>query len=350
VADVLEHLLVSRSLLDGVAAATSIRDREDLDCAIADLLLQFLGARSVSIFRLFDEDPVKRLVRRVELVADAGGRSLTAAEETTTVRSLSCPSVWQAPAWQVCSARNHSAQCIDPDDQWITLFPICGEREVSGILAIESAASLLTRETKLVHGILRIAQNHLALLDYGELDTLTGLFNRKTFESKFEKLRQRLSCADEAAARESSWLALMDIDRFKAINDSYGHLFGDEVLLLISQEIKRCCRGADQLFRFGGEEFLVVLDQASDAGALIALERLRGAIETRRFPQVGRITVSLGYTRIDRGDIASRCVERADAALYYAKAHGRNNVQSFESLCAAGELNHECASGDVELF
>ncbi len=93
----------------------------------------------------------------------------------------------------------------------------------------------------------------------------------------------------------------------------------------------------------------MILTEASDTGAQIALERLRATIEAHSFPQVGRVTVSLGFTRIDKADTPSNSVERADAALYYAKAHGRNNLQNFEALVAAGELTVKRASDNVEL-
>ncbi|MGA8708933.1 MAG: GGDEF domain-containing protein [Steroidobacteraceae bacterium] len=252
---------------------------------------------------------------------------------------------------QKCINDNRVIQCDGPGDRLLTLIPIRGEREVAGVLIVDAKEGLPPRDAELVHGILQIAKNHLALLDYGERDTLTGLLNRKTFESRFEKQRRQIAVLEQNGnASESSWLALIDIDRFKSINDTYGHLFGDEVLLLISQHMKRCFRGADHLFRFGGEEFLVILDQASDTGAQIALERLRATIEAHSFPQVGRVTVSLGFTRIDKADTPSNSVERADAALYYAKAHGRNNLQNFEALVAAGELTVKRASDNVELF
>ena len=233
----------------------------------------------------------------------------------------------------------------------MTLFPITRERDSDGILVIDADEALPVRDAKLVRGILRILRNHLSLLDYGELDTLTGLLNRKTFESHFEKLRELIATsADKAALRESSWLALLDIDRFKSINDGHGHLVGDEILLLLSQIMKRSFRGADQLFRFGGEEFLVVLDHASDSGALVAIERLRACVEEHAFPQVGRVTMSAGYTRILPSDCSTTCVERADAALYYAKAHGRNNVRNYETLATSGELANRPKSGAVDLF
>jgi diguanylate cyclase (GGDEF)-like protein len=152
------------------------------------------------------------------------------------------------------------------------------------------------------------------------------------------------------AADEPSWLALVDIDRFKAINDGYGHLFGDEVLLLVSRLMQRTFRGADYLFRFGGEEFVIMLEHASQEGARIALERLRQAVELYEFPQVGRVTISIGNTQITEQDVPTTCIQRADAALYYAKEHGRNCVWNFEHLVSIGELVAPALSADVELF
>jgi diguanylate cyclase (GGDEF)-like protein len=127
-------------------------------------------------------------------------------------------------------------------------------------------------------------------------------------------------------------------------------LFGDEVLLLVSQLMKKCFRGTDQLFRFGGEEFVIVLDHATTEGVEVAFDRLREAIATFDFPQVGRVTISLGFSQIYPTDSPSTCVERADAALYYAKHHRRNNIRSYETLVAAGELSAKDGGENVELF
>jgi diguanylate cyclase (GGDEF)-like protein len=331
----------SAQLINSVAAATSIRDRDSLDESIARLLFQFVGAHSVALFRLVEDGQVKRLVRRAAVARSSSQPTDLAAVE------VSVP----MPLWQECLDRNDIVQCPGPETRIMTLFPITRERDSDGILVIDADEALPVRDAELVRGILRILRNHLSLLDYGELDTLTGLLNRKTFESHFEKLRELIATsADNAALREPSWLALLDIDRFKSINDGHGHLVGDEILLLVSQIMKRSFRGADQLFRFGGEEFLVILDQASDAGALIAIERLRACVEEHAFPQVGRVTMSAGYTRILPSDCSTTCVERADAALYYAKAHGRNNVRNYETLMTSGELANRPKGGAVDLF
>ena len=120
---------------------------------------------------------------------------------------------------------------------------------------------------------------------------------------------------------------------------------------MISQIMTRALRLEDQLFRFGGEEFVIVLEDVTDVGAHIAYERVRSSIEAYTFPQIGRVTVSLGYTRIQPQDVPETCIERADAALYYAKRNGRNNTREYEGLVASKHLVAPQASpGEVELF
>ncbi|HEV7444623.1 MAG TPA: GGDEF domain-containing protein [Steroidobacteraceae bacterium] len=348
---------MSHDLLNSVAATTTHRDRDELDRSIARLLLRFLELHSVTVLRLSDEGEIKRIVR-------CAGSEAAEVEPVYAAGMSTLPALADFPAWQECALRNEVVQCNGADGRLLTVFPIHGSRESAtythapqGLLVVEAVSPLAQRETDLVQGILGILRNHLALLDYGELDSLTGLLNRKTFESHFDKLRQRLvsgtipdAVTGSTAQGEPSWLALIDIDHFKLINDGYGHLFGDEVLLLVSQLMKRSFRGADQLFRFGGEEFVVLLEQASEPGAQIVLERLRTTIGEYEFPQVGHVTISVGYTRIDSRDVSTTCVERADAALYYAKSHGRDNVQNCEALTAAGAIAAKLNDGDVELF
>jgi diguanylate cyclase (GGDEF)-like protein len=335
------------SLIASVADTTSHRDRDTLNHAVASLLVDFLDAESATIYRLVDDAGVARLAPRVAITRGHREQQTHADDDPSTFRALS-----DMPAWDECVRRHELAQYIQPDGNTCAVLPIESERDVIGLLVVESKSRLQARELELVGAILRILKNQLALLDYGERDTLTGMLNRKTFEATFEKLRQRLRATDsEVSAAEPSWIGLADIDKFKVINDSHGHLFGDEVLLLIAQLMTKCFRGADQLFRFGGEEFVIVLDHASAAGAQVAFDRLRATVEAYEFPQIGRVTISLGYSQITRQDGPTSCVERADSALYYAKNHGRNNVRNFETLVAEGELVARSeAEDDTELF
>jgi len=341
-------------LLNSVAATTTHRDRDELDRAVARLLMEFLDTYSITLLRLVADGPIKRLQHRVRMCRDDGELGPTSVSDVENL-----PALTEFPACHECALRGEVVTSHAAQDRYMTVFPVSGEREIVGVLIIETSVALPSREADLVLGILGILRNHLALLDYGELDTLTGLLNRKTFEGYFDKLhRRRLEATPDAlqnplqvaSVPEASWLALIDIDHFKSINDSYGHLFGDEVLLLVSRLMKQSFRATDQLFRFGGEEFIVVLEHATEPGARIAFERLRARIEAYSFPQVGRVTISVGYTRVNPQDIPPLCVERADAALYYAKTHGRNNVRNSEELIASGEISAKVHKGDVELF
>lgn len=341
------QFMTTALLVNRVAETTARRDRDELDVAMTRLLLQFLDAQSVALFRLFDDGNIKRIRPRAAATHRQDETEVDVVNGCTALPALS-----DRPKWHECVTKNELVQVAEADGRLMTLFPIFGEREVVGVLAIRTAAALSVRDAELVQGILKILQNHLALLEYGERDTLTSLLNRKTFESHFHKLHKRLPRTEEknSNTQESSWLALIDIDKFKSINDNFGHLFGDEVLLLSSQLMQRNFRGADQLFRFGGEEFLVVLDEASSAGAHVALERLRATIAAYDYPQVGRVTVSIGYTQVTANDISTTCVERADAALYHVKSHGRNGIGNYETLVSAGALAPKSDESDIVLF
>lgn len=333
-------------ILNSIAETTTHRDRDGVHCAIVQLLLDYLDAESVAIYGLVDDDGVTRLLNHAEVLRGSEHAPRVRCDDPSALRELSA-----VPQWESCVRRQQVVQYSPSPGVVHTVLPIEADRDIVGLLFINGRTQLRARVIDHINAILRILKNHLALLDYGELDTLTGMLNRKTYEASFEKLRQRLRLADAArAVKEPSWLGLVDIDKFKCINDNYGHLFGDEVLLLVSQLMKTCFRGTDQLFRFGGEEFVIVLDHATTDGVEIAFDRLRQAIATFEFPQVGRVTISLGYSQIYPTDSPSSCVERADAALYYAKHHGRNNIRSYETLVAAGELSAKDGGGNVELF
>ena len=212
-------------------------------------------------------------------------------------------------------------------------------------------------------GLIEYFGNHIALLDYGEADTLTGLASRKTFDKHlFELLGQAASDemtgghAENPARRKlndnsSHWLAVCDIDHFKQVNDTFGHLIGDEVLIMVAQVMRQSFRFDDQLFRFGGEEFIALLQPTDPASAQATLDRFRRDIEETVFSRVGHVTVSVGFSRLLPNDTPTDVIDRADEALYYAKHNGRNRVDCYESLIESGALKaKEIVKGEVELF
>jgi diguanylate cyclase (GGDEF)-like protein len=153
-----------------------------------------------------------------------------------------------------------------------------------------------------------------------------------------------------AGALDTAWLGVVDIDHFKLVNDNHGHLIGDEVLLLVARLMRSSFRFQDQLYRFGGEEFVVLIRCGTVDQAQAAFERLRSNVENYIFPRVGRITVSVGFTQLRSGDSPSGAFERADKAVYHAKQHGRNQVAHHGDLIARGVFVEEARTGDMELF
>lgn len=200
-----------------------------------------------------------------------------------------------------------------------------------------------------VEMLARIFGNQIRMLDYSELDSLTRLLNRKTFDETFDRLLTSAStpgcecqpCSERRHGEENdspAWLCVVDIDHFKRINDSFGHLFGDEVLLRMGELMRRTFRDGDRLFRFGGEEFVVILNADNEQLAAAGFERLRRTVEEHEFPQVGQVTCSIGFTAVSAFDVPTDALGRADEALYYAKEHGRNRVCGYESLLAEGAI------------
>jgi diguanylate cyclase (GGDEF)-like protein len=181
-----------------------------------------------------------------------------------------------------------------------------------------------------------------------ETDPLTRLSNRRVFYSRVSAGMYRWV---KGAYRH--FMAVADIDHFKQVNDRYGHLYGDEILIHFARLMRRTFRAGDLLFRFGGEEFVAVFGVEDEEMKPTPLERFRQATEEYAFPKVGRVTVSLGVVAIGDGSFpATTLFDRADQALYYAKSHGRNRVCDYDELVAAGEIAppQKPAASEAELF
>jgi diguanylate cyclase (GGDEF)-like protein len=161
------------------------------------------------------------------------------------------------------------------------------------------------------------------LAQSAEQDVLTGLANRRHFERRMAEL---LPTA-EASARPLA-LALLDVDRFKQINDRFGHPAGDAVLVGLAQLLRENMRGGDVLARLGGEEFVIVLPDTPPQRAREVCERLRERVESRAWPEcpgLGKVTASIGLALAPPHD-AAELMRRADQALYAAKGGGRNRL------------------------
>src|SRR6266851_4103055 len=176
----------------------------------------------------------------------------------------------------------------------------------------------------------RLRENHHRSLSLALIDPLTGLFNRRYVGAHLDGLMARVGAGGKGPA-----LLLFDLDRFKLINDSWGHLAGDEVLCEVAKRALHVVRSFDLVGRYGGEEFVVLMPETNLQIALAVGERLRAATADRPFTISGEsapipVTISIGVaTMLASGDSATELLRRADVALYAAKNGGRNCVKSW---------------------
>jgi len=154
-------------------------------------------------------------------------------------------------------------------------------------------------------------------------DSLTKIYNREKFEEVFEyEIKQSKRYNTPLS------MAILDIDFFKDFNDTYGHLIGDEVLIMLSKTIEQHTRESDLFARWGGEEFVLLFNNTNLEAATKLAENFRKMIESLQHPSAGNITISFGVTQYKQDDTRQSMFKRADDALYEAKNSGRNCVKS----------------------
>ncbi|WP_158119028.1 GGDEF domain-containing protein [Vibrio metoecus] len=202
----------------------------------------------------------------------------------------------------------------------------------------------------LIDGFAKIYRNYTVILHESERDKLTGLLNRRTLE---DRLRHTFAISPTAEESHRLWIAMLDIDHFKAINDHFGHMIGDEILLMFAQQMQHFFGHSAQLFRFGGEEFVIIFASGNEQEINRQLDGFRYQIRRHDFPRIGELSFSAGFCSLRPGDYLPTILDHADKALYYAKEHGRNQVHCYENLCDEGKIvspqNH-FPEDDVELF
>jgi len=224
------------------------------------------------------------------------------------------------------SARVHSTTAI--------LVPIRSKGSPIGLLVVESASPAVDRDQR--EFLLTLAnQSGLAIenadlyartLQLSITDGLTGIYNYRHFCERLD-----LEIARSRRYHVPLGLLLVDIDRFKDFNDSFGHLLGDEVLKAVAHAIRSNTRDVDLVARYGGEEFGVILQEIGSAEIAAYAERIRAAVAAVGIEVPGGgmqgVTVSVGAAVSQDGDLdAHEFIRRADAALYRAKEGGRNRV------------------------
>ena len=318
-------------LIHTVADLTDLRNKDVLEAALARVIFELAEVERLTIWRIVADGPAVRLRERLSLPAHDYPEQEISLEDARQ-------------EWRDCYAKR--CYIYGPRDEaglCCHVFPLWNEREIIAVMELMRPSKLEGEQAHTVHGLLRVYRNHLGLLDYGDRDELTGLLNRRTFGTYFKQI----------AAEETihAVIAVVDVDFFKRVNDQFGHPYGDEVLILLARLMSEAFSGFEGIFRFGGEEFLLILPETTREEAWKALDDFRAAVAQASFPQVGRVTVSIGFSTIQPGDNGAAAFGRADEALYLAKHSGRNRVKCYEELVQEGYLaGTKHSGGDIELF
>lgn len=334
-------------LIDTVARLNAGRDRDSLERALLNVIVEVFDPLSAVFCRIVSLPDGARVHER--LTYERGG-AIAVAQLPENLRTLARVERCGFAA-EVGTGEREDLWLADCSSQGrhVYVAPVRNDFSRVGWIEVETDAPLEQELAATLAAMMRVYSNHVAVLDYSERDALTRLRNRKTFDDTFVRLvygaprepdRERDDQRGTGNGDAAHWLGMADIDHFKRINDRHGHAFGDDVLVVIAQLMRDSFRVSDRLYRFGGEEFAIVLERTSASHAREVFERFRQAVRRHRFAPAGRITISVGYTRVRLDDTPADALERADAALYRAKQDGRNRVCAHEALAApagAGE-------------
>jgi diguanylate cyclase (GGDEF)-like protein/hemerythrin-like metal-binding protein len=186
---------------------------------------------------------------------------------------------------------------------------------------LRMAVIVILDTARLMH---EMEEKNLALENLALKDTLTGLFNRRTLETAFTA-----ECQRQDRYRSPFSLVMIDIDHFKRVNDVFGHDEGDRVLVEVARRVRGNLRETDLLFRWGGEELLILVPGTGIAGATSLAEKVRRDLFMEPMPTVGVITASFGVVERNEGESREACFKRVDQAMYAAKMRGRNRVEAW---------------------
>ncbi len=348
------------SVLNKLATLTTIRDVEVFELSVLKTLAELLKIQQLSMYKLdANHSSCRLLTYTSEVQQTLQKRSISESQEIHITEMEIPPHIKQAHAW--ISSTNKPYTSIQ-NDLYLYVYPIIGINIIVGYITLKVPKKLTETDALVITSLLSISHNFHSLLEENQKDKLTGLLNRKTFEDSIGKIQKLLSEPEvvndypgennrEQVSSEDFWLAMMDIDFFKRINDNFGHVYGDEVLLLLSQIMKQSFRNSDLMFRFGGEEFIVIIRASSKETATLVLERFRFAVENYPFPQIGTVTISIGVTKVGNEHVVpAHVVGRADQALYFAKEQGRNQLHFYEDLVISGLIKEKIEEGSIELF
>jgi diguanylate cyclase (GGDEF)-like protein len=329
--------------LDAAVALTRHSDPQELTADLLGILRTELGAEHLRLLAISNDE------RHTEF--HEGNAAAAVVYDVLDHEAGPARPLAGNPHWLACVRSQRPVEARGEHGAY-TVVPLHGAQHVWALLVIDGPPNAVPYE--LLDKLLRVFSNQMFMLSRSQHDPLTGLYNRQSFYERIRRADTHAMVsrrAGDTGEQRGNCFALLDIDNFKEVNDRYGHLYGDEVLLLLARLMIRSFRHQDMLFRYGGEEFAAVLINADLDIAERMLERFRAAVAAYSFPRLKPKTISIGFTTLNVKYGVDKVVMCADKALYYAKNHGRNKVCCYEKLVSSGEIEPVVlAEGEIELF
>lgn len=341
---------MQENLLNSVIKITKNRDVDSLEYSLISTIQEFIGCKEVSVYK--DVEVQGQLTIEQSLCLKITGEKQFEWQQRQIVTHpedelLSC-------LRSACIITVQSTDGIER--RWL---PITRQEKTVAAISVVSN-SLDSPSQVMLNAFCRIFENYLVILHENERDKLTGLLNRQTFDKKIKQLIEKQVLKVHSLSRgegkrlqkyaSTSWLAILDIDHFKNINDKYGHICGDEVLLILAQNMRHFFRSTDLIFRFGGEEFVIVFEPTEADSISNKMAEFLQLVRNTSFPFIGNMTVSAGLARISPYDFPITVIENADKALYYAKNNGRDKFCIYEDLIAEQLIKVQENDSEIDLF
>ncbi|WP_185826921.1 GGDEF domain-containing protein [Shewanella canadensis] len=318
-------------ILDSVVHLTEHRQLDSLTASLISTVRQFIAPIDVQILDTsLSDDGREEVILPEHLLNDAGGlkQSLACFTHCVSMRQIYC--------------------CRDTIPAQVAI-PIILNNCIVKVLWVK-ITYLSDQNINLLNGFAKVYENFLGIVIECETDVLTGLLNRKAFEARLKLASETSHKNTELdSQRLSYWLCIFDIDKFKSINDTFGHLYGDEILLDLVTVMRNVFSENDEMFRFGGDEFVLLI--APDTKQRVRAKCERFCNELCEFHDDNiQVTLSMGMTEILPGEQASGLLEKADQALYYVKENGRNRIEIFEELVSQQLISLKKFEDDIEIF
>lgn len=356
------------TLIEHLIKLTDHRDRDLLELTLSKALIDLLPIDRVVVARVMSEEGVKRWLEIATLDARGGGKVV----DPLRVDFQSLLLLEHSKDRFACIQSRERVEIAWAGEEGprITYFPLFSDSRTDdeGVIEIHSGAALTDPQLRSIGELHRVFRNMYSLLAYSDRDALTGLLNRKSLDDTFYSAV--LEELDEGAQAKSDvrqalvtpgqerrhrvppnyWLGTVSVDNFSILSDKNGHLIAEEVLLLVARIMNNTFRTYDRIYRFGGEQFAVLMHCPDEALVLAAFERFRVNMEKFNFPQVGKVTASGGFTRISADDSPSTALERAERAVDYAQRNGGNSMFSHIDLVRKGFFGDTPKIGAVDIF